>query len=82
MILILILAPQPLAPGSTCPHLPSHSYDTVGRLCTALKQLKRAQGRFNRIRVLILLEIGIGRLCIGLKQLNSAQVDSIASECL
>src|SRR6218665_4138674 len=29
MILILILAPQPLSPGGTCPHLPSPSYDTV-----------------------------------------------------
>ena len=29
MILILILAPQPLAPGGTCPHLPSPSYATV-----------------------------------------------------
>jgi len=28
MILILILAPQPLAPGGTCPHLPSPSYAT------------------------------------------------------
>jgi len=29
MILIFILAPQPLAPGGTCPHLPSPSYATT-----------------------------------------------------
>jgi len=31
MILNLILAPSTLAPGSTCPHLPSPSCATAGR---------------------------------------------------
>src|SRR6218665_1887816 len=31
MILILILAPPTLAPGGTCPHLPSPSYATAHR---------------------------------------------------
>ena len=78
MILILILAPQPLAPGGTCPHLPSPSYATAPTSQTVAQN----NGSLDKAAVSYTSELLVrcGRGMSGLVPLENEECNTAHSE--